>query len=86
MDAGFCVDCLEEAIGAYGVPEVFNTDQGPQFTSGSFTGVLLDNGVAISMGRYLLLQYLHSLHPCRLRARTGIGQYFCRTAVADREI
>jgi transposase InsO family protein len=38
------------------VPEAFNTGQGPQFTSGSFTGALLDNGVAISMGRYLLLQ------------------------------
>ncbi len=49
IDAGFCVDCLEEAIKAYGVPEVFNTDQGSQFTSDSFTGVLLDNGIAISM-------------------------------------
>jgi putative transposase len=49
MDAGFCVDCLEEAIKDYGIPEVFNTDQGPQFTSDSFTGVLLDNGIAISM-------------------------------------
>jgi putative transposase len=49
IDAGFCVDCLEEAIKAYVVPEVFNTDQGSQFTSASFTGVLLDNGIAISM-------------------------------------
>jgi putative transposase len=49
LDAGFCVDCLEAAIKAYGVPEVFNTDQGSQFTSDSFTGVLLDNGIAISM-------------------------------------
>jgi putative transposase len=49
MDAGFCVDCLEEAIKTYGVPEVFNTDQGSQFTSDSFTGMPLDNGIAISM-------------------------------------
>jgi putative transposase len=49
MDAGFCVDCLEEAIKAYGVPEIFNTDQGSQFTSDSFTGVLLANRIAISM-------------------------------------
>jgi len=49
MDAGFCVDCLEEAIKDYGVPETFNTDQGSQFTSAGFTGVLLDNGIAISM-------------------------------------
>jgi putative transposase len=49
MDAGFCVDSLEEAIQNYGKPEIFNTDQGSQFTSESFTGVLLRNGVKISM-------------------------------------
>ena len=49
MDAGFCVDCLEEAIKVYGKPEIFNTDQGSQFTSECFTGVLLKNGVTISM-------------------------------------
>jgi len=49
MDAGFCVDCLEEAIKAYGVPEIFNSDQGSQFTSDAFTGVLLIKGVSISM-------------------------------------
>ena len=38
MDAGFCVDCLEEAIKNYGSPKIFNTDQGSQFTSDSFTG------------------------------------------------
>ena len=36
MDAGFCVDCLEEAIKAYGTPEIFNSDQGSQFTSDCF--------------------------------------------------
>ena len=49
MDAGFCVDCLEEAIKNFGVPEIFNTDQGSQFTSDSFTGVLIKNGITISM-------------------------------------
>ena len=49
LDAAFCVECLEAAIRQYGVPEVFNTDQGTQFTSASFTGVLIQNGVAISM-------------------------------------
>ena len=49
MDAGFCVDCLEEAIKNYGSPKIFNTDQGSQFTSDSFTGVLIQNGIAISM-------------------------------------
>jgi putative transposase len=49
MDAGFCVDCLEEAIKNYGAPEIFNTDQGSQFTSDSFTGVLINHGITISM-------------------------------------
>ena len=49
MDASFCVDSLEEAIQNYGKPEMFNTDQGSQFTSDSFTGVLLRNDIKISM-------------------------------------
>ena len=49
MDAGFCVDCLEEAIKNYGLPKIFNTDQGSQFTSDSFTGVLIQNAITISM-------------------------------------
>ena len=49
MDAGFCVDCLEEAIETFGPPTMFNTDQGSQFTSDSFTGVLIKNGITISM-------------------------------------
>jgi putative transposase len=49
MDAAFCVDCLEDALGVYGKPEVFNSDQGSQFTSEAFTGVLKREGVAISM-------------------------------------
>jgi putative transposase len=49
LDAGFCVDGLEEAIKNFGVPEIFNTDQGSQFTSEGFTGVLIQNGITISM-------------------------------------
>ena len=49
MDTAFCVDCLEEAVDQYGKPEIFNTDQGSQFTSEAFTGVLKREGVAISM-------------------------------------
>jgi putative transposase len=49
LEAGFCVQCLEDALRAHGRPEVFNTDQGSQFTSAAFTGVLLREGIAISM-------------------------------------
>lgn len=92
LDADFCVDAVKEAIEKYGCPEIFNTDQGSQFTSDSFTGVLIDNNIKISMdgrGRYLdnifierlwwtvKYQYLY------LRAfdngkdlRKGLGQWF----------
>ena len=49
MDAGFCVDALEEALRLHGKPETFNSDQGFQFTSKAFTDVLKGAGVAISM-------------------------------------
>jgi putative transposase len=49
MQADFCVEALEEALGRYGNPEIFNTDQGSQFTGMAFTGVLLREKVAISM-------------------------------------
>ncbi len=49
MDSDFCVEALEEALGRYGAPEIFNTDQGAQFTSEAFTGVLKDHEIAISM-------------------------------------
>ena len=49
MEAGFCVEAVEEALARHGKPEIFNTDQGSQFTSTAFTGVLIDNGIAISM-------------------------------------
>jgi putative transposase len=49
MDAAFCVDCLEEALRVHGKPEIFNSDQGSQFTSNAFTGVLEREGIFISM-------------------------------------
>ena len=49
MEAEFCIEALQEALAKHGRPEIFNTDQGSQFTSAEFTGVLLKNGIAISM-------------------------------------
>jgi len=49
MDAQFCVAALEEAIAHYGVPSIFNTDQGSQFTSDAFISVLEEHGIRISM-------------------------------------
>jgi putative transposase len=49
LTADFCVDALEEAIERYGVPEIFNTDQGSQFTATGFVGVLKQHGIRISM-------------------------------------
>jgi putative transposase len=49
LDTDFCVEALEEALSLYGRPDIFNTDQGSQFTSSAFTDRLKDAGVAISM-------------------------------------
>jgi putative transposase len=56
MDAEFCIEALEEALMRFGRPEIFNTDQGSQFTSPRFTGILETAGVRISMdgrGRWM---------------------------------
>jgi putative transposase len=56
LDASFCVEALEEALRRFGPPQIFNTDQGSQFTSVDFTDVLKDAGVKISMdgkGRWM---------------------------------
>jgi putative transposase len=49
MEAAFCVETLEDALAGYGKPEIFNTDQGSQFTGAAFTDVLIKSGIAISM-------------------------------------
>lgn len=92
MDTAFCVEAVQEALSRYGRPEIFNTDQGSQFTSEDFTGLLLGEGIKVSMdgkGRCLdnifverlwrSLKYEEVyLHAYDdLRAgREGIGTYF----------
>jgi len=92
LDSDFCVEALEEALERFGAPEIFNTDQGSQFTSSDFTDVLLDREIKISMdgrGRYIdnifverlwrSLKYEEVyLHPydSLVEARDGIGRYF----------
>jgi putative transposase len=49
LDSAFCLDAVEEALARYGRPEIFNTDQGSQFTSGDFTGLLARHQIRISM-------------------------------------
>ncbi len=56
LDSAFCVDALEEALSTYGCPDIFNTDQGSQFTSEAFTDTLHAHGISISMdgkGRWM---------------------------------
>jgi putative transposase len=49
LEVEFCLEAVEDALARHGRPEIFNTDQGSQFTSAAFTGLLLDNAIAISM-------------------------------------
>jgi putative transposase len=49
MEAAFCIETLADALARHGKPEIFNTDQGSQFTGAAFTGVLANNDIAISM-------------------------------------
>ena len=92
MDADFCVEALEEAIRRYGAPDIFNTDQGAQFTSDAFTGVLKDADIRISMdgkGRWVDNVFVERLwrslkyeevylkaYDTVAEARLGIGNYF----------
>lgn len=92
MDADFCVEALEEAISRYGAPEIFNTDQGAQFTSEAFTGALKAADISISMdgkGRWVDNVFVERLwrslkyeevylkaYESVKEARQGIGAYF----------
>jgi putative transposase len=92
MDTGFCIEALEEALEKYGKPEIFNTDQGSQFTSIAFTNVLKENDVQISMdgkGRWMDNVFIERLwrstkYECvylkqfsdGTEARKEIGEYF----------
>ena len=56
LDTDFCIEALQEALQRFGAPAIFNTDQGAQFTSEAFTGMLKSHGIAISMdgkGRWM---------------------------------
>lgn len=64
MDAGFCIEALDEAMARFGKPEIFNTDQGSQFTSADFTGKLKAAGIKISMdgrGRWIDNRFIERL-------------------------
>lgn len=92
MSADFCVEALEEALALYGPPEIFNTDQGSQFTGKDFIGVLEDAGIKISMdgkGRWLDNVFIERLwrsvkyeevylraYDTVAEARTGLRKYF----------
>jgi len=91
LEASFCVEALEEALRKFGTPEVFNTDQGSQFTSEAFTDVLLAHGVKISMdgkGRALDNVFVERLwrsvkyeevylkgYETMAEAKAGLGEY-----------
>ena len=49
MDVSFCVEAVEDALARHGKPDIFNTDQGSQFTGAAFTGTLAEKGITISM-------------------------------------
>jgi putative transposase len=92
MEADFCVEALEDALGRFGKPEIFNTDQGSQFTSTSFTAVLEEQAVKISMdgrGRFMDNIFVERLwrslkyeniylhaYATGSEARRGIGNWF----------
>lgn len=92
LDTSFCLDALEEAIDRYGSPEIFNTDQGCQFTSEDFTDLLHENGIKISMdgkGRWMDNVFIERLwrsvkyedvylkaYDSMAKLRAGLKQYF----------
>jgi len=92
LDTAFCVEALEDALARFGQPEIFNTDQGSQFTAEAFTQVLRARGIRISMdgkGRCLDNVFVERLwrslkyeevylndYDNLVEARSGIGSYF----------
>jgi len=91
LDSSFCVEALQEALARFGRPEIFNTDQGAQFTADAFTATLRERGIAISMdgkGRCLDNVFVERLwrsvkyeevylhaYDSMAQARAGIGAY-----------
>ena len=81
LGAEFCVEALEEALSRYGRPEIFNTDQGSQFTSDDFTGTLQNHAVTISMdgkGGSLHGQHLRRAAVAQPQIRGGLPQRLCQ--------
>jgi len=92
LDTSFCTEALEEAILKYGCPEIFNTDQGSQFTSDDFTEALSSQGIRISTdgrGRWIDNVFVERLwrsvkyeevylkaYDSISEARKGLGDYF----------
>lgn len=92
LETAFCVEALHEALERYGHPDIFNTDQGSQFTDKDFTSILLDRGIKVSMdgkGRCLDNVFVERLwrslkyeevylndYDTPQEARQGIGRYF----------
>jgi len=92
LDASFCAEALKEAIARYGTPEIFNTDQGSQFTSDAFIGILKNHSIRISMdgkGRWMDNVFIERLwwsvkyqdvylkaYSSIAEARKGLGEYF----------
>ena len=92
LDASFCTEALEEALAKYGTPEIFNTDQGSQFTSDDFIEILEDHDISISMdgkGRWMDNVFIERLwwsvkyqdvylkaYGSIAEARRGLMQYF----------
>lgn len=92
LDASFCVEALQEALQKYGTPEIFNTDQGSQFTSDDFTKILQDRDINISMdgkGRWMDNVFIERLwwsvkyqdvylkaYASIAEARNGLREYF----------
>jgi len=92
LDSAFCADAIEEAIAKYGCPDIFNTDQGSQFTAETFTNILSSNDIAISMdgkGRWMDNVFIERLwksvkyediylksYSSMAEVRNGLASYF----------
>ncbi len=88
MSVSFCTEALEEAIIRFGKPDIFNTDQGSQFTSEAFTGILNRNGIRISMdgkGRWMDNVFIERLW-WSVKYEGVYLKAYCSIAEARREI
>jgi putative transposase len=86
LDSAFCVDALEEAITKYGCPDIFNTDQGSQFTAEVFTNTLRANDIAISMdgkGRWMDNVFIERLLKYPLTSKNSLPILYPGTSKAS---